>query len=107
MLYLKNTNYINVFFKELTDFLIIKQLKSLGAFLIYSCNALKALLMNSIDQNLLIKQIDNLGVKSINICVVTGAFSGAVMAIQSYRGFQKFGGHHSVQQWFQGSQHWH
>jgi phospholipid/cholesterol/gamma-HCH transport system permease protein len=45
---------------------------------------------------LLIKQLDQLGVKSITICAITGCFSGAVMAIQSYRGFQKFGGQHLI-----------
>ena len=83
-------------FKNLADMAFTRPLKSLGIFFIYSNKVLKTLINQGFDQDSLIKQLDNLGVKSINICVITGTFSGAVMAIQSYRGFQKFGGHHLI-----------
>jgi phospholipid/cholesterol/gamma-HCH transport system permease protein len=40
----------------------------------------------------LIKQMEFIGVKSFFIVVLTGVFSGMVMALQSYHGFRKFGG---------------
>jgi phospholipid/cholesterol/gamma-HCH transport system permease protein len=40
----------------------------------------------------LIKQMEFVGVKSLFIVVLTGIFSGMVLALQSYHGFKKFGG---------------
>ena len=40
----------------------------------------------------LIKQMEFVGVKSVFIVVLTGLFSGMVLALQSYHGFRKFGG---------------
>ena len=40
----------------------------------------------------LIKQMEFVGVKSLFIVVLTGLFSGMVLALQSYHGFRKFGG---------------
>jgi len=40
----------------------------------------------------LIKQMEFIGVKSFFIVILTGAFSGMVLALQSYHGFRKFGG---------------
>ena len=39
-----------------------------------------------------IKQMEFVGVKSLFIVVLTGIFSGMVLALQSYHGFRKFGG---------------
>jgi phospholipid/cholesterol/gamma-HCH transport system permease protein len=40
----------------------------------------------------LIKQMEFIGVKSLFIVVLTGVFTGMVLALQSYHGFRKFGG---------------
>jgi phospholipid/cholesterol/gamma-HCH transport system permease protein len=40
----------------------------------------------------LIKQMEFIGVKSLFIVILTGVFSGMVLALQSYHGFRKFGG---------------
>jgi phospholipid/cholesterol/gamma-HCH transport system permease protein len=40
----------------------------------------------------LIKQMEFIGVKSIFIVVLTGVFSGMVLALQSFHGLRKFGG---------------
>jgi len=40
----------------------------------------------------MIKQMEFVGVKSLFIVVLTGIFSGMVLALQSYHGFRKFGG---------------
>ena len=39
-----------------------------------------------------VKQMEFVGVKSLFIVVLTGLFSGMVLALQSYHGFRKFGG---------------
>ena len=38
----------------------------------------------------LFKQMDEIGVRSLPIVLITGAFSGMVMALQSYTGFKRF-----------------
>ncbi len=40
----------------------------------------------------LIKQMEFIGVKSLFIVVLTGTFTGMVLALQSYHGFRMFGG---------------
>ncbi len=39
----------------------------------------------------LFKQMEFVGVKSINVVILTGAFTGGVFALQSYHGFSLFG----------------
>ena len=36
------------------------------------------------------KQMEEVGVKSIPVVLITGAFTGAVLALQSYTGFKRF-----------------
>ena len=38
----------------------------------------------------LLKQIEEVGVKSIPVVLITGAFTGMVLALQSYTGFKRF-----------------
>jgi phospholipid/cholesterol/gamma-HCH transport system permease protein len=40
----------------------------------------------------LLQQIENIGIDSINIVILTGTFSGMVFALQSYIGFSRIGG---------------
>ncbi len=40
---------------------------------------------------LIFKQMEFVGIKSINVVILTGAFTGAVFALQSYHGFSLFG----------------
>ncbi|MFZ5585783.1 MAG: MlaE family ABC transporter permease [Thermodesulfobacteriota bacterium] len=41
--------------------------------------------------HLIFRQMEFVGIKSINVTVLTGAFTGAVFALQSYHGFSLFG----------------
>ena len=80
--------------------MIIKQINKLlnilGSYLLFLFITLKTLIKEGCNKSFLLKQIEHLGINSIIICVVTGGFSGAVMALQSYKGFQQFGGHHLI-----------
>ena len=42
------------------------------------------------DTRNLLKQIEYVGVKSVPVVLITGAFTGMVMALQSYTGFKRF-----------------
>jgi phospholipid/cholesterol/gamma-HCH transport system permease protein len=41
--------------------------------------------------NYIFKQMEFIGVNSISVVVITGIFTGMVLALQSYHGFRKFG----------------
>jgi phospholipid/cholesterol/gamma-HCH transport system permease protein len=43
-----------------------------------------------IDVRNLLKQIEEVGIKSIPVVLITGAFTGMVLALQSYTGFKRF-----------------
>mgnify|MGYP001570376093 FL=1 len=38
----------------------------------------------------ILKQMEEVGIKSIPVVLITGAFTGAVLALQSYTGFKRF-----------------
>src|SRR3970040_1674197 len=39
----------------------------------------------------IVKQMEEVGVRSLPVVLVTAAFTGMVLALQSYSGFQRFG----------------
>ena len=41
--------------------------------------------------NYMFKQMEFIGVNSISVVIITGVFTGMVLALQSYHGFRKFG----------------
>jgi len=43
-----------------------------------------------LDVRNLLKQIEEVGIKSIPVVLITGAFTGMVLALQSYTGFKRF-----------------
>ncbi len=96
MLNLQYINNLSKHFKNSVKRLCLLPIKEFGIFTIFVGKVLNTLKKKGVEQNLLIKQLDQLGVKSVTICAITGCFSGAVMAIQSYRGFQKYGGQHLI-----------
>ncbi|NBP14518.1 ABC transporter permease [bacterium] len=62
-----------------------------GLFFIFLCEVLIALITTRLRLRKLFEQMRFVGVDSINIILLTGAFSGAVLALQSYIGFKRFG----------------
>ncbi len=96
MLNSKKINNFGNCCKEIGTRVVLLPLEKLGQFVVFAGKAVDTFCKHGVEQGLLIKQLDQLGVKSITICAITGCFSGAVMAIQSYRGFQKFGGQHLI-----------
>jgi phospholipid/cholesterol/gamma-HCH transport system permease protein len=62
-----------------------------GFFSLFLCEVLIALVTTRLRSRKLFDQMRFIGVDSINIILLTGAFSGAVLALQSYIGFKRFG----------------
>lgn len=65
---------------------------SLGAFVIFFMRFLRTLFSSRLLISKLFYQMNQIGVDSFNIVVLTGTFTGMVFALQSYIGFQRVGG---------------
>ena len=65
---------------------------SLGAFALFFLQALRTLLTTRLKIRKLFAQANGIGVDSLGIVILTGAFAGMVFALQCYIGFQRVGG---------------
>jgi len=75
------------------DFVGLKVLKGLeesGRIIILFCKTLILIFRPPFDLRSLLKQIEQVGVNSIPVVLITGAFTGMVLALQSYTGFKRF-----------------
>jgi phospholipid/cholesterol/gamma-HCH transport system permease protein len=64
----------------------------LGQFVLFLFVACKTFVTTSPKIQKIFFQINRIGVESFNIIVLTGSFTGMVLALQSYIGFQRVGG---------------
>ena len=64
----------------------------LGRFAIFLYKAIKILLTTKLKVIKTFAQINRIGVESLNIVILTGSFTGMVLALQTYIGFQRVGG---------------
>jgi phospholipid/cholesterol/gamma-HCH transport system permease protein len=71
---------------------VIRFIRELGGILLMFLQAVRLSFTPPYRFHNLIKQMEFVGVKSLFIVVLTGLFSGMVLALQSYHGFRKFGG---------------
>lgn len=63
----------------------------IGQFSLFFFRSVVTLFSTQLRIRKLFEQMKHIGVDSINIILLTGAFSGAVLALQSYIGFKRFG----------------
>ncbi len=64
----------------------------IGNFALFVITSIKTLFATKLKLHKLFTQTERIGVNSFIITAITGGFAGAVLAIQSYKGFQRFGG---------------
>jgi phospholipid/cholesterol/gamma-HCH transport system permease protein len=62
-----------------------------GRVLLLLLNTFKQMLLPPMDIKNIIKQMHEVGVRSLPVVLVTGLFTGMVLALQSYTGFKRFG----------------
>lgn len=63
-----------------------------GRFVLFLIHALKGAFTTRLKLHKTLVQMQHIGVDSLAIAMLTGAFAGAVLAFQSYIGFKRFGG---------------
>lgn len=64
----------------------------IGNFSLFLIASVKTLFTTKLRVHKFIVQAERIGVQSFFITIITGGFAGAVLAIQSYKGFHTFGG---------------
>ncbi|KKP35960.1 MAG: hypothetical protein UR26_C0001G0004 [candidate division TM6 bacterium GW2011_GWF2_32_72] len=77
-------NWIGVFGLSLCDIL--------GDFFLFLIKAIKSLVFKKLKVQKVFNQIERIGVNSLPIVILTGAFTGMVLAIQLYNAFKRIGG---------------
>jgi phospholipid/cholesterol/gamma-HCH transport system permease protein len=69
---------------------VLRFLAESGRVMIFSGKIFSWTVRPPIDVRNLLKQIEEVGIKSIPVVLITGAFTGMVLALQSYTGFKRF-----------------
>jgi phospholipid/cholesterol/gamma-HCH transport system permease protein len=71
---------------------VINLLNMLGSFLLFFIETVRTLFSSRLKISTILAQAESIGVDSLLIVILTGGFAGAVLALQSYIGFKRYGG---------------
>jgi phospholipid/cholesterol/gamma-HCH transport system permease protein len=69
---------------------VLRFLAESGKVMIFSFKTLTWAFRPPFDIRNLLKQMEEVGIKSVPVVLITGAFTGMVLALQSYTGFKRF-----------------
>jgi phospholipid/cholesterol/gamma-HCH transport system permease protein len=75
---------------DIVGFWVLRFLEESGKVMLLFLKTLAFIFRPPFDMRNLLKQVEYVGIKSIPVVVVTGAFTGMVLALQSYTGFKRF-----------------
>ncbi len=69
---------------------VLRNVEEMGKILLFFLSVLRWMFRPPMKLRLIFKQMEFVGVKSIFIVILTGTFTGMVMALQGYHGFRMF-----------------
>ncbi len=92
---MKTISIIEGFFAYLGGF-ILHLCVTMGALVLFLFQVIKTLFSTRLKIRKTFVQIEEIGVDSWIIAILTGTFAGAVLALQSYIGFKRYGGQEFV-----------
>jgi len=75
---------------DIIGFRVLRFLAESGKVMIFSFKTLTWTFRPPFDIRNLLKQMEEVGIKSVPVVLITGAFTGMVLALQSYTGFKRF-----------------
>ncbi|HEY5996568.1 MAG TPA: ABC transporter permease, partial [Candidatus Deferrimicrobiaceae bacterium] len=75
---------------ELFGSRVYRLLESVGDVFVLALRSLSWIFRPPLELGNIVKQMEEVGVKSLPVVVVTATFTGMVLALQSYSGFQRF-----------------
>ncbi len=78
-------------FLELFGRVVIQRIEEVGRLCLFLFETLVCSLRPPLRWRLALEQMEFVGVRSISVVLLTGTFTGMVLALQSYYGFRKFG----------------
>ena len=76
---------------ELFGRMIIRQIEEVGRIWMFLWETARACITPPFRWRLLMQQMEFVGVRSLSVVILTGAFTGMVLALQGYTGFRRFG----------------
>ncbi len=75
---------------DIVGFWILRFLEESGRVMILFLRTVHFIFRPPLDLRNLLKQVEYVGIKSVPVVLITGAFTGMVLALQSYTGFKRF-----------------
>jgi phospholipid/cholesterol/gamma-HCH transport system permease protein len=79
-------------FVDAIGYMTLSMCDKVGRFVVFLVKALQTLFTTKLKYHKTFVQMRRIGVDSLTIAVLTGTFTGMVLALQSYIGFQRVGG---------------
>ncbi|MDX9714628.1 MAG: ABC transporter permease [Dissulfurispiraceae bacterium] len=76
---------------EYIGILFLRFVEEAGRICILFLNAVRQMFRRPFEADIIIKQMVEIGVKSLPVVIITALFTGMVLAVQSYTGFKRFG----------------
>lgn len=92
---MKSGSFFDTIFSYIGSFLM-QLCITMGALVLFLLDIIKTLFTTRLKLHKTLVQIEEIGVNSWIIAILTGVFAGAVLALQSYIGFKRYGGQEFV-----------
>lgn len=71
--------------------IIIRFTEEMGSILLLLCSTLRHLILPPLDIRNILRQMLEMGIRSLPVVLITAIFTGMVLALQTYTGFKRFG----------------
>lgn len=71
--------------------IIIRFTEEMGSILLLLCSTLRHLILPPVDLKNILRQMLEMGIRSLPVVLITAIFTGMVLALQTYTGFKRFG----------------
>jgi phospholipid/cholesterol/gamma-HCH transport system permease protein len=71
--------------------MLIRFTEETGSILLLLCSTIKHLLFPPLDLRNILRQMIEIGIRSLPVVLITAIFTGMVLALQTYTGFKRFG----------------
>ncbi|MFN3479956.1 MAG: MlaE family ABC transporter permease [Thermodesulfovibrionales bacterium] len=71
--------------------IIIRFTEEMGSILLLLCSTLRHLVLPPLDMRNILRQMLEMGIRSLPVVLITAIFTGMVLALQTYTGFKRFG----------------
>ncbi|MFN3395868.1 MAG: MlaE family ABC transporter permease [Thermodesulfovibrionales bacterium] len=71
--------------------IIIRFTEEMGSILLLLCSTLRHLILPPLDLRNILRQMLEMGIRSLPVVLITAIFTGMVLALQTYTGFKRFG----------------